>query len=123
MAPRQVLLNTFYDQLITFLGELKDMYPDDPDFTLGLTSVRMLKTVNPSITIKMFYDVAKPYEEEILTRNESFFLDHAFQDIQDIDFNLLGKLKQYVRGMSEESKKHVWIYIENLYKLSKVISG
>jgi hypothetical protein len=123
MAPNPVVIKTFFDQLVTFLGELKDMYPDDPDFPLGLTSVKLMRTVNPTMVVKMFYDAATPYESEITSRNENFFLDHSFSDVQDVDFNLLDKLKHYVRGMSTESKKSVWVYVENLYKLAKVISN
>lgn len=123
MAPNQIVIKTFFDQLITFLGELKEMYPDDPDFPLGLTSVKMMRTMNPSVVVKLFYDTAKPYDSEISSRNEAFFLDHSFSDVEDVDFNLLDKLKQYVRGMSAESKKSVWVYVENLYKLAKVIAN
>lgn len=123
MAPNPIVIKTFFDQLITFLGELKDMYPDDPDFPLGLTSVKLMRTMNPTVIVKMFYDTAKPYDSEITSRNESFFMDHSFSDVQDVDFNLLDKLKQYVRGMSPDSKKVVWVYIENLYKLAKVIAS
>jgi hypothetical protein len=122
MAPNQIVIKTFFDQLITFLGELKEMYPDDPDFPLGLTSVKMMRNMNPSVVVKMFYDTAKPYDSEISSRNENFFLDHSFSDVEDVDFNLLNKLKQYVRGMSAESKISVWVYVENLYKLAKVIA-
>lgn len=121
--PRQVLVNAFFDQLVTFLGELKEMYPDDPDFALGLTSVKMMRTMNPVMMVKLFFESAAPYESEILTKNEHFFLDHSFSNIQEMDFNLLDKLKQYVRGMSDASKKNVWIYVENLYKLAKIISN
>ena len=123
MAPsRQIIVNAFFEQLIAFLSELNEMYPDDPDFALGLTSVKMLRSVNPSIVVKMLYDSSSMYESEILSKNESFFLDHSFSNIQELDFNLLDKLKQYVRGMSDASKKNVWIYLENLYKLAKIIS-
>lgn len=123
MAPaRQVIVNAFFDQLIAFMSELKEMYPDDPDFALGLTSVKMLRNINPSIVVKMMYDSSNMYESEILSKNEKFFLDHSFSNFQDLDFNLLDKLKQYVRGMSDASKKNVWIYLENLYKLAKIIS-
>ena len=98
------------------------MYPDDPDFALGVTSVKMMRTMNPTMWVKVFFDSAKAYESEILTKNEKFFLDHSFDDIQDMDFNILAKLKQYVIGMSDDSKKVVWIYVENLYKLAKVIT-
>ena len=120
--PRQTIVNAFFDQLLAFLGELKEMYPDDPDFALGLTSAQMMRTMNPTILSKMFFDNARAYESEILTKNEKFFLDHSFSNVQDADFNLLDKLKQYVRGMSDASKKNVWIYVDNLYKLSKILS-
>lgn len=122
MAPNIALVKAFYDQLTTFLGELKEMYPDDPDFALGVTSVKMMRTMNPTMWVKVFFDSAKAYESEILSKNEKFFLDHSFEDVQDMDFNILAKLKQYVMGMSEDSKKAVWIYVENLYKLAKVIT-
>lgn len=121
--PKTTLANVFYDQLTTFLGELKAMYPDDPDFALGLTSIKMMRSLNPVMMIKMFYDLSVPYESEILSKNEAFFLDHSFSDIPDVDFNLLGKLKQYVVGMSEASKANVWIYVQNLFKLAKAVAA
>lgn len=120
--PKTVLINTFYDQLIAFLGELKAMYPDDPDFALGLSSTKLMRTLNPTMWISVFYDTAKGYESEILSKNEAFFLDHSFSDVQDMDFNLLAKLKQYVKSMSPSSKQAVWVYIDNLYKLAKILS-
>lgn len=121
--PRSVLLNVFIDQLLAFMGELKEMYPSDPDFSLGITSVRMMKSVTPSLIPKYFYDSAKQFETEILSKNEKFFLDHSFGEFgSDVDFNLLAKLKQYVSGMSQNSKDNVWTYVQNLYKLAKSIS-
>jgi hypothetical protein len=123
MAPNVSLVKAFYDQVITFLGELKEMYPDDPDFALGLSTMKMMRTMNPTMWVKMFYDEAKPYESEILSKNEKFFLDHSFNDVKDMDFSILAKLRQYVMGMSEASKKVVWMYVENLYKLGKIIAS
>jgi len=121
--PRSILLNIFIDQLLGFMGELKDMYPSDPDFSLGITSIRMMKSVTPGLIPKYFYDSANQFESEILSKNEKFFLDHSFGEFgNDVDFNLLAKLKQYVSGMSQTSKDNVWTYIQNLYKLAKTIS-
>jgi hypothetical protein len=123
MAPNPVIVNAFFDQLITFLTELNGMYPDDPDFALGLTSTKMIRKINPTMWVKLFYENAKPYDSEITSRNEKFFMDHSFSDMEDLDFNILAKLKQYVQGMSDASKKVVWIYVENLYKLGKIIAS
>ena len=124
MAPRKVLIDTFFDQLLVFLGELKAMYPDDHDFPLGITSVRMMRPVNPAMISTVFYDSAKAFESEILSKNEKFFLDHSFGEFgADVDFNILSKLKQYVQNMSPESKANVWTYVQNLYRLSKALSA
>ena len=121
--PRSVLVNAFFDQLLVFMGELKEMYPSDPDFSLGITSVRMIKVVNPGIMSKYFYESAKQFEDEILSKNEKFFLDHSFGEFGDnVDFNLLAKLKQYVAGMSQNSKDNVWTYVQTLYKLARALS-
>jgi len=124
MAPRQVLMNHFFEQLLTFMKELSEMYPSDPDFPLGITSVRMVKVANPSMGPSLFYDSAKAFESEILSKNEKFFLDRSFGEFgSDVDFNLLAKLKQYVSTMSPTSKENVWTYIQNLFKLSKAITA
>ena len=120
-APKSVLVNAFIEQLLTFMNELKEMYPADPDFSLGITSIRMLKNVNPTIIPKYFYDSGKEFESEILYKNDKFFLYHSFGNY--VDFDLLSKLKQYVAGMTPTSKDNVWTYVQNLYKISKVISN
>ena len=119
MAPKPVLLNAFYDQLFQFLKELTAMYPEDPDFPMGSTALRMVKLTMPAYPIKEFYDSSKGFEDQILSKNELFFLDHSFSEIQHVDFDILGKLKTYLKSMSPISKDAVWIYVQNLYKLAK----
>ena len=120
MAPKPVLLNAFYDQIFQFLKELTAMYPEDPDFPLGATTLRLLKSTMPAFPIKEFYESSKGFEDQILSKNELFFLDHSFEEFkEEVDFNILGKLKTYVKSMSESSKDAVWVYVQNLYKLAK----
>ena len=120
--PKPVLMNAFFDQLLTFLKELTAMYPDDPDFPLASTTIRLMKTTTPVFVIKQFYDSSKGFEDQILSKNEDFFLDHSFEEFKNddtFDFNILGKLKGYVQAMSPASKDAVWVYVQNLYKLTK----
>ena len=122
MAPKPVLLNAFYDQLFQFLKELTAMYPEDPDFPMGSTALRMVKLTMPVYPIKEFYDSSKGFEDQILSKNELFFLDHSFSEFKndaDFDFDILAKLKTYVKSMSDSSKDAVWVYVQNLYKLAK----
>jgi hypothetical protein len=121
--PKPVLMNAFFDQLSSFLKELSAMYPDDPDFPLASTTIRLLKTTSPAFVLKQFYDSSKGFEDQILSKNESFFLDHTFDEFKNddaFDFNILAKLKSYVQAMPTSSKEAVWVYIQNMYKLCKV---
>lgn len=123
MAPRVVLITAFFDQLLAMLVELKDMYPDDPDFSLGITTLKMMKSVNPGFVVKTFYDSSKGFEGQILEKNEKFFLDHDFAEFsEDMDFDILTKLKQCVKTMDVASKESVWVYVQNLYKIAKLVS-
>jgi hypothetical protein len=116
--PRSVLMNVFFDQLFGFMKELSEMYPEDPDFPLGITTLRMMKSTNPAYIVSTFYDSLKGFEEQILSKNEDFFLS---METSDVDFNLLQKLKQYFSTMSAESKSGVWQYIQAMYKLTRAI--
>ena len=124
--PKTVILSTFFDQLLAFIKELSAMYPEDADFPMALTTIRLLKSTTPAFVIKHFYDSSKSYEDQITTKNEGFFLDHSFSEFSEdvtFDFNLLAKLKEYVQSMPPDSKEAVWVYIQNLYKLAKVYNA
>lgn len=120
MASRVVLLNALYDQFISFVSELSEMYPEDPDFPLFITTVRLLKTSNPSLLAKYIAENTAQYEEQILKKDEQFFLTHDFQS-HDLDIDILSKLKSYVSTMSPTTKEHVWKYCQNIIKLAKAL--
>ena len=120
MASKVVLMTALFDQLRSFIVELSEMYPEDSDFPLFITSLQLLKTSNPAILIKYMYDNLTPYEEKIMTRDEKFFIDNSFSEYDGyIDMNLFGKLKGYVMDMNPESKESVWKYMENVFRLAK----
>jgi hypothetical protein len=115
-------MNAFFDQLMNFLKELTAMYPDDADFPLASTAIRLMKSTTPAFVLNQFYDSSKGFEDQILSKNEHFFLDHSFSEFKNdatFDFNILAKLKQYVQAMSPASKEAVWVYVQNLYKLAQ----
>lgn len=124
MASKIALMNAMYDQFTSFVNELVGMYPDDPDFSMFLTTLKLMRSTNPSLLVKYVYENTSAFEEKILNKDEGFFLEYSFSEYsQDVDLNIFVKLKEYVKIMSPSSKDNVWKYIQNIYRLSKAISN
>jgi hypothetical protein len=124
MASRVVLLNALFDQFLSFLGELGEMYPEDTDFDIFATSLKMLRTTNPSLVAKYIQEHTVQFENQILNKDEKFFLEYSFSEYgADVDLNIFEKLKQYINTMDAKSKENVWKYVQNIVRLSKVINS
>jgi hypothetical protein len=124
MASKIALMNAMYDQFTSFVTELVEMYPDDPDFSMFLTTIKLMRGTNPSLLVKYVYENTNMFEEKIVNKDEGFFLDYSFSEYSnDVDLNIFVKLKDYVKIMSPSSKDNVWKYIQNIYRLSKAISN
>jgi len=124
MASKIALMNAMFDQFTSFVTELVGMYPDDADFAMFLTTLKLMRTTNPSLLVKYVYENTNSFEEKILNKDEGFFIDYSFEEYSnDVDLNIFMKLKEYVKTMSPSSKDNVWKYIQNIYRLSKANSN
>jgi hypothetical protein len=83
-----------------------------------------MKMTNPSLVVKYVADNVLQYEDKIMSKDETFFMQNEFAEYQsDIDMNVFSKLKQYIENMSPSSKEHVWKYIQNIVRLTKAIQS
>jgi hypothetical protein len=120
MASKVVLMTALFDQFTSFLTELSEMYPEDPDFSMFLTSIRLAKTANPNMVVKYMYKSMSEYETQIMSRDEKFFLQHTFeQHKENVSMDIFSKMKDYFATMSPESKESVWKYCQNMLRLAK----
>jgi hypothetical protein len=124
MATKVVLMNALYDQFFSFLSELKDMYPEDTEFSMYETSLRIIKSTNPSFLGKYVVEYTADFQTQIESQDEKFFLEYSFNEYgEHVDLNIFSKLKKYYAGMSPDSKLNTWKYIQNIYKLSRATAG
>jgi hypothetical protein len=124
MASKVTLMNAVFDQFTTFVTELIEMYPDDVDFSLFLNSLKLMRSTNPSLLVKYVYENTSSFEEQILKKDESFFISYSFSEYSaDVDLNIFAKLKHYTKNMSPSTKDTVWKYIQNIYRLCKAITN
>lgn len=116
---KKILIDTFFNQFTDFLKQLENMYPDDTDFPVFITTLDLLKSTNPILVVKFVKEnIVDLYKDKILNKDESFFLDQDYTKHGDVDLNIIHKLKKYVKDMSSNSKDVVWKYIELLTKLT-----
>uniref|UniRef100_A0A6C0KGW8 Uncharacterized protein n=1 Tax=viral metagenome TaxID=1070528 RepID=A0A6C0KGW8_9ZZZZ len=122
MASKQVLTQAFFDQFVSFSTELCEMYPDDSDFSMFLSTIKLMKMTNPALVIKYVRENVLQFEDKIMRSDESFFLDYDFAEYAEtVDMNIFQKLRQYISSMSPASKASVWIYIQNIVRLAKAM--
>lgn len=115
---KKIFIEAFFSQFNSFMGELKQMYPDDEDFPVFITTLSMMKAANPMLVLNYVKsEIIDPYGAKIAVRDESFFLNQDYTSREDVDLNIVDKLKQYIAGMSAETKETVWKYIEIITKL------
>jgi|UniRef100_A0A6C0LED8 hypothetical protein len=115
---KKILIDTFFNQFTDFLKQLENMYPDDTDFPVFITTLNLLKSTNPILVVKFVKEnIVDLYKDKILNKDESFFLDQDYTQHGDVDLNIVHKLKKYVKDMSPNSKDVVWKYIDLLMKL------
>jgi len=122
MSTRIVLLNALFDQFQSFIIELSEMYPNDDDFQSFLTTVKLMRSTNPSLVPKYIYEHTSQFEKQILEKDESFFIDYSFVEYgEHVDLDIFSKLKQYLKSMDQKSKENVWKYIQNIFKLASTL--
>jgi len=120
MVSKVVLMTALFDQFTAFITELAEMYPDDPDFSMFLTSVRVAKSANPNIVVKYMYESTSAYENQIMNKDENFFLTSSFEEHKEnVDMDIFSKMKIYFASMSSDSKESVWKYSQNILRLAK----
>ena len=106
-------------KLQEFVDDLLASYP-------GVTDIRVMKTMlnlTVAMDIKLPQDmfnrcVVIPYEQQILAKDECFFLEEAY-DPQYADINIIEKLKGIWKTLPAEDKEIVWKYFQVLLVLNR----
>lgn len=124
-------LSAFTSQLQNLISNLCELYPSDPDLEFTKTSIGMLKRNNPRKLQQLFSTYVSSYENEILNKKESFFIEKDFvkddlelSESNEVDYaqSIMMNLKKYWGSMDTESKDNVWKYLQVLVILNKKCS-
>jgi len=121
-------INRFNDTLADMLRELVNVFPSDSDLALYSFAASKIEGTNNEIISKAFYeDIALKYENQIRTKNETFFMENSFDEYNDKGFlgynigDVIKKIKNKHSELSLSNKEIIWKYLIVLVTLSKKI--
>jgi len=130
MSDKSKLLKAFNTHFFEFIDDIIRILPDNVDILSSKTLFEMTKRANPTLLAKLWQQyVFSPYNEELSKDNLDYFIDKDYSNdvvnlhnSQDV-LSAIDNLRQEIRTMSVENKKHCLKYLQNLNKLSLAYSS
>ena len=117
---KKVIIDAFFNQFNSFLEELRQMYPEDSDFPVFITTLSMMKTMNPMLVINFVKDEILPHSARIEAKDENFLRDYKYEAYEGVDLNIVEKLKEYNANSSPATKETIWNYFNIIIKLCRL---
>lgn len=118
-------LQKFNVTFAEFIEDLVKVIQDDPELRVYEILLRGAFATNPRYVCDAFHKfVVIPYEDEILKKNEDFFLKHDYNNLTEADSNALEvitRIKTYWKDLNDANKETVWKYFRVLVLLNKRI--
>lgn len=128
-GDKTTLMRAFNNHLFELLDDILGIYPNDVNISAAKKSLDQLKSANPSIIIKAWYNyVYLRYKDQIDAGDLAFFFDKDYREdlvyVGNTDevLKIIEKVRAPLREMSAENQKHTVSYLQNLNKLSVLYS-
>jgi hypothetical protein len=122
MASLLQIRTVFIQQLDSFVEEISTLYPDEKEIMLFAEKYKMVKGANNKFIIESFVTYVLPFRNQILSKDEDFFLNGGGQDAIQDDYST--KLRDIIKNvwvhkMSDVNKEVIWKYFTVFVKLSE----
>ena len=106
---------------MNFNNDLILLFPNDKDFKLFKNGIVLLKATNPRKILTLFDQYVSKYEEKILQKDETFFLENNYDELDRTEniLNTMDILKNYWKNLTDQNKEKVWQYFILLVKLNR----
>jgi|694.fasta_scaffold01535_18 hypothetical protein len=111
---------TFNEMMEQFLTELIQTFPDEKAIKKYFVAFDMARKSNARMCMQEFMNSIGPYSQQIMARDESFFIEHN----DEIPFvNELNLKTHWNEDLSENTKNAIWQYLQTLYLMGMTISS
>ena len=121
---KKVLIDAFYSQFGELLNQLATMYPDDPDFAVFVDNLGFARSMNPMLPINIIKtEVLDTCLDKIKAHDETFFMNYEYTSHEEVDLDIVNKLRKYYGSMSDLSKEIVWRYIDVITRIAEKVTS
>ena len=128
-SDKSILLTAFNTQFYDFLDDIESVFMKDNGIKRAKNALVLIKKVNPSLVIKLWYKyIVVNYESEIDSNNINFFIEKDYKNdlrylnSSDDIMKHIDSLREPVRNMGESNQQKSFMYIKNLCILSRLYS-
>jgi len=118
MSKPQIMA-LFFDQFQRFIEQLIVVFPNDTDFPVYLSNLKLAKMTNPKMVIAGIEQHCLPFAATIKARNAAFFLEYPFKEYEKDDtiVPVIRKMKAMWLEISPANQSHIMDYVNNLLTL------
>ena len=121
------LISAFNTQLIRFVEELTDTYPEETDLRNALDALKTLKKVNPKLLHSAFMEYIYPdFHVPVMNKDETVLIKKANEilnsEYKDYAFAYV-IFDRHWSTMSDANKEVIWNYCKVIAVLAEKAAG
>ena len=123
---REILASAFCENFKDFLKDLRILYPDDSKLKYYFIAFNGAVLTNKENVVLQTMEYISPYANQILEKNEDFFLKKIHVEYQDNSWisDEMGRIREIWldKDTKESTKEIIWKYFSNFIKIWEMLN-
>jgi len=110
-------VSAWNDMMEQFITELEQTFPEEKAIKKYKSSFELLRKSNPRKCIDAYMSGVGKYQEKVMNKDESFFLENDDSIIKELNLK-----KHWTDTLSSKTKDAIWQYLQTLFVLGTTIT-
>lgn len=111
-------VGAFTEMMDQFLDELVETFPEETGLKKYQSTFDLMKKANPRKCVEVFMNSARQFQNQIMTKNETFFLENSVEFLDALNIK-----KWWSDELSDGTKGAIWQYLQTLMILGTTITS
>lgn len=110
-------VSAWNDMMEQFITELEQTFPEEASIKKYKSSFELVRKSNPRKCIDAYMSGIGKYQEKVMSKDESFFLENDDSIIKELNLK-----KHWTETLSTKTKDAIWQYLQTLFVLGTTIT-